>query len=255
MDPYLERHWRSVHQRLITYAGDQLQPQLPRRFRVEVEERVFVVGSPEHARTLVPDVSVVDRASSKRPEVPPSGGSTIVEPVVIELTDEPITETFLEIIDTSSGNAVTTAIELLSPTNKTPGDGNDLYLKKQQDYRRAGVSQVEIDLTRAGDRGLVFPMALIPREHRTVYLACVRRSWQPSRIEAYPLPLRQPLPTIGIPLAAEEADVALNLQSLVDACYRNGRYDDIDYRQDLQPPLSPEDAAWADTLLKQKGVR
>ena len=29
MDPYLEQHWRSVHHRLITYAGDQLQSGLP----------------------------------------------------------------------------------------------------------------------------------------------------------------------------------------------------------------------------------
>ena len=25
MDPYLEQYWRSVHHRLVTYAGDQLQ--------------------------------------------------------------------------------------------------------------------------------------------------------------------------------------------------------------------------------------
>jgi len=44
MDPYLEDHWRSVHHRLITYMGDQLQSVLPPAFRVEVEERVFSSG-------------------------------------------------------------------------------------------------------------------------------------------------------------------------------------------------------------------
>ena len=29
MDPHLEAHWRDVHARLIFYACDQLEPQLP----------------------------------------------------------------------------------------------------------------------------------------------------------------------------------------------------------------------------------
>jgi hypothetical protein len=45
MDPYLEYHWRSVHHRLITYLGDQLQSVLPPAFRVEVEScSSFVVS-------------------------------------------------------------------------------------------------------------------------------------------------------------------------------------------------------------------
>jgi hypothetical protein len=71
----------------------------------------------------------------------------VEERVFVELRDEPITETYLEIIDTASGNKVLTAIEFLSPTNKSPGDGSELYLRKQHEYRVAGVSLVEIDLT------------------------------------------------------------------------------------------------------------
>jgi hypothetical protein len=132
MDPYLEQHWQSVHQRLIVYAGDQLQALLPRRFRVEVEERVFVAG----------DVDGV-----------------LAEPLVIEIPDEPLTESYLEIVDVTSGNRVITAIEFLSPTNKTAGDGNELYVQKQREYRAARVSLVEIDLTRQGNRGAVLPLA------------------------------------------------------------------------------------------------
>ncbi len=168
---------------------------------------------------------------------------------------EPVTETYLEIIDTASGNKVVTALEFLSPTNKSAGDGSDMYVRKQREYRAAGVNQVEIDLTRYGDRSLVFPMTHIPREHRTLYLACVRRSGQPATIEAYPLPLQQPLSTLGVPLSAAHADVPLDLQLLVTQCYRNGRYDDIDYSQDLLPPLPPDDATWADGLLREKGLR
>lgn len=37
--------------------------------------------------------------------------------------------------------------------------------------------------------------------------------------------------------------------------YRNGAYDDIDYRQPAKPPLEGEVAVWADALLKEKGLR
>jgi hypothetical protein len=86
-------------------------------------------------------------------------------------------------------------------------------------------------------------------------MACVRRNWQPLKIEAYRMPLQQPLPTISVPLDQDYADVPLRLQDLVTQVYRNGRYDDIDYRQEPQPPLPPKDAAWADELLHSQGLR
>jgi len=256
MDPYLEHHWRSVHHRLITYAGDQLQAALPSRFRVEVEERVFVAGDVDAARSVYPDVHVVDGERGNDSRSTAGSAATITQPVVIELLDEPVTETYLEIIDTASGNRVITAIEFLSPTNKQPGDGNDMYVRKQREYRAAGVSQVEIDLTRQGDRSLVLPMIQIPREHRTLYVACVRRGWQPQKLEAYPMPLQQPLPTIGIPLDTSHNDVPLQLQTLVTQCYVNGRYDSgIDYQLDPHPPLPPDDNAWTEQLLRSKGLK
>jgi len=255
MDPYLEQHWPSVHHRLITYAGDRLQLELPQRFRVEVEERVFVLGPPEDKRSIAPDLSVIQKWKAGRTERTPEDSTPIVEPVVIELTDEPITETYLEIVDTAAENKVVTALEFLSPTNKYPGDGCEMYVKKQREYRAAGVNQVEIDLTRSGDRSLVFPILHIPPRHRALYLACVRRGRHPTRIEAYPMPLQAPLPSLAVPLASNEADVSLDLKSLIDQCYRNGRYDDIDYGQAVDPPLPSEDADWAARRLRDAGLR
>lgn len=254
MDPYLEQHWRSVHQRLITYAGDQLQAVLPRRFRVDVEERVFVAGELDGGRTISPDVHVTERHGPRNSDSVAASSTAIAEPVVLELLDEPVTETYLEIVDLTSGNRVITAIEFVSPTNKVPGDGNELYVRKQREYRAAGVSQAEIDLTRSGDRSAVFPVAHLASRYRTLYLAWCRRSWQPTKIEVYPLPLQQSLPTIGIPLEPGHADAPLDLQAIVTQCYRNGRYDDIDYRRALQPPLPPEDAAWVDQSLRSRAA-
>jgi hypothetical protein len=37
--------------------------------------------------------------------------------------------------------------------------------------------------------------------------------------------------------------------------YESGGYDDIDYHRDPEPPLAPGEAAWADALLRAKGLR
>ena len=98
-------------------------------------------------------------------------------------------------------------------------------------------------------------MTQIPPQYRGTYLACVRRSWRPRNIEAYPMPIEHSLPTIGIPLDQSHDDVPLELQTLITQCYRNGRYEDIDYRANLHPTLPQPEAQWADQLLRAKGLR
>lgn len=71
----------------------------------------------------------------------------------------------------------------------------------------------------------------------------------------YAFPLRQRLPSLPIPLRQTDRSISLNLQALLDQCYTNGRYDSIDYSQESDPPLTPEDAAWASELLKAAGRR
>ncbi len=60
---------------------------------------------------------------------------------------------------------------------------------------------------------------------------------------------------IKIPLRPTDRDAYLNLQAILDQCYRNGGYDDIDYRSEPDPPLLPDDASWADALLREHGRR
>jgi hypothetical protein len=65
----------------------------------------------------------------------------------------------------------------------------------------------------------------------------------------------QRLPAIAIPLRDSDADVPLDLQPLVDRCYLTGAYDDLDYTRAPDPPLESDHAAWADDVLRQKGIR
>jgi hypothetical protein len=255
MDPYLELHWGDVHHNLITYARDQLQPKLPDSLRARVGERVFVDFLHEGGRSIYPDVHVTERRTHDAITRRESGGVATVEPLVVKLADEPVKQGFIEIIDAGSGHRVISVIEFLSPSNKIPGDGQRLYLKKQAELREASINLVEIDLTRAGRRIQIVPPERIPLSHRTTYQVCVQRGATPFEVEVYPVPMQEPLPTIAIPLRPEDRDAPLDLQSLVETCYKNGRYDDLDYSADPIPPLSQEDAKWADELLRSRGLR
>ena len=169
--------------------------------------------------------------------------------------DEPLTEGYIEIVDAASGNRVVTVIEFLSPTNKLPGWERDQYQKKQSAVIRSGANLVEIDLTRSGERALALETHAMPADCRTTYQICVWRGGPPGRFEVYRAPLTRRLPPIRIPLRPTDADVRLDLQSLADRCYANGRYDDLNYRAEPNPPLSAEEAAWADAMLRGKGLR
>jgi hypothetical protein len=255
MDPYLEGHWLDVHHRLITYACDQLQPRLPAELRARVEERVFLEAEGREYRSLYPDVHVIERRRVQEEARKPVDNIAVAEPIVIQVADEPVTQGYIEIVDATSGHRVVTVIEFLSPSNKVPGPGQDLYLKKQQEVRAAAANLVEIDLTRAGTRALALPAGRIPPSHRTTYQVCVWRSSKPLAFEVYRVPLKERLPVIRIPLRESDADVPLDLQALIDQCYLNGRYDDLNYKGAPDPPLDADEASWAEELLRSKGQR
>lgn len=255
MDPYLEQHWRDVHHRLVTYSCDQLQDHLPEHLRARVEERVFVESAEGIERSVYPDVRVIERDRGGASGAVAAGGTALAEPLVIHVEDEPVSEGYIEIIDAGSGNRVVTVIEFLSLANKLPGEGQNLYLRKQKEILAARVSLVEIDLLRAGRRVLSVQVERIPPSHRTPYQVCVRRGWQTTAAEIYRVPLRQRLPIIRIPLRQTDKDVPLDLQALIDQCYQKGRYDDLDYAAAPNPPLDSADAAWADDLVRVKRPR
>jgi hypothetical protein len=256
IDPYLEQHWGDVHHRLITYASDQLQERLPGGLRARVEERIFVESDHGNGRSVYPDIRVVEHGRSGRSSSPPPTGLAVAEPLIVHFPDEPATQGYIEIVDVGSGNRVITVVEVLIPSNKLSGEGQDLYLRKRSELRQGSVSLVEIDLLRTGRRILTLSPEEIPPSHRTTYQICISRAWKPGEAEVYGAPLHERLPTINVPLREADADVPLELQALIEQCYRNGRYEqDIDYTIEPVPPLDPADAKWADELLKSKGLR
>jgi hypothetical protein len=161
----------------------------------------------------------------------------------------------VEIVEAGRRERVVTVIEVLSRSNKESGKDQDTYLRKRDDLEAADISLIEIELLRAGHRVPMVHPARIPPEYRTPYQVAVRRAWGPPVLAIYAVPLRERLPNIAVPLRESDRDVALQLQPLIDMAYRNGRYDDIDYRVDAVPPLEGDDASWADALLRTQGRR
>jgi hypothetical protein len=181
------------------------------------------------------------------------GGDTVniaAEPLIMLV--EPELDRWIEIID-ANGRLIT-VIEVLSPTNKS-ADGIEAYRRRRRTYRSGGVNFVEIDLLRRGLRVHAIPRDQLPTRARTPYLICVYRAADPEKRELYPAPLRERLPATRVPLRNTDRDVVLDLQPLVDQCFERGRYWLLDYRRDLEPPLPPEDAQWAEELMRNSGLR
>jgi hypothetical protein len=251
MDPYLEARWSDVHSTLITAIKEALQPALPSGLRARSEERVLLeAADDETERSYRSDVAVV-RTSRSSDTAPAKGSPAVsIEPVVVAFHDDPILERWVQIIDTTSGQRVVTAIEVLSPWNKAPGRLNQAYRRKVADYQRGEVSLVEIDLLRYPTRTrLAVRTDDLPAERRTPYLICIRRAWEPSQWLAYPVSLRQRLPAFPIPLRRTDSEIVLDLQPLIERVYVAGGHDDIDYTCAADPPLSADDEKWAKAIV------
>ena len=143
-----------------------------------------------------------------------------------------------------------------SPSKKIPGASREQYLRKQGELLASDTNLVEVDLIRQGVHTLAFPLEIIKPQYRTASLVCVRRATQRIRAEVYRLPLEQRLPVIKIPLRSSDADVSLDLQALIEQCYRNGGYrDTLNYAADAEPAQRGTEAEWADELLREKSLR
>jgi hypothetical protein len=251
MDPYLEPHWLDVHTKLVTYAADELNRVLPETLVARTEERVAVESDWEGGRAIGPDVRVFSPASSD-PATPAAAGIGVDAPFKLVVELDPVIERFIRILD-ESGRLVT-VIEFISPTNKW-GQGLEAYHEKRGDLLSAGVNLVEVDLVRRGDWRALMRPHVCPLDAFATYRTTIRLP--PGRAAyLFPMPLRDRLPDIPVPLRAEDPRILLPLKLLVDDVYRNGRYGlTLDYRRACEPPLEGEEARLAEEILKGAGKR
>lgn len=252
MDPYLEARWGDVHTALCTGIRAALQPRLPRGLRARAQQDVLLEAEmDEEGQRFEADIAVIEAGGPARQAARAPAFAT-VEPVLIRRIPVIQRNRWVQIIDTTDGNRVVTAIEILSPGNKLSGLLNKRYVHKLRRYLEAGVNVVEIDLLRSSRSRLIVQNEELPPHRQAAYMTCLCRQTNPDLWEVYPMPLRNPLPTLPIPCRETDDDVPLSLQPLIDQIYTEGGHDDIDYSRPVEPPLATDDAAWAAKCIAER---
>jgi hypothetical protein len=258
MDPWLEARglFPDLHTTFIAQLREAINFALPRPYYTALSTRLYV---DETRRHIEPDVDVlIPRKRSKRPV--PAGGTAILEraePLVLRVASDPVREWTLEIRQPGSGDRLVTSVEILSLSNKTTGSkGRKKYLRKRKELMLGRVNIVEIDLLRAGKPTTLAPLERVYDEAGPFeYHACTRRYYRTMARETYPIRMVDRLPLIAIPLLKGDADVTVDLQPVLDKSYDIARFDQrADYAKPPQPPLTAEQQAWAEGILKSKGV-
>jgi len=261
MNPWLESYWGDVHTRLTMYSCDAIQRQLPADLHARVEEYLSVDepngDSNDRHRRIAPDIHIAQQSMST--SLAMSSGETSVG--LMEVLNEPIRTRriherevlrYIKILDLKANRRVVTAIEFVSPANKTES-GRRLYVQKQNELINGDVSLVEIDLLREGAWLMATSKDLYPSELRWPYRICVTRRESTNESEVYRASYRSPLPEVRIPLRHNEADIRLPLQSLLNLAYENGRYgSEIDYSLQPEIALEPEDQVWIQAWLSKQ---
>lgn len=239
MNPYLEQSdvWQDFHQSFLIHARDTLSAQVGPNYLVKVEVRLILHERSAEERQFVGIADVGVAATSDRKTNSIVGA--LEAPVLLQLPAvESEKHLSLEIRDRRNRRVIT-VLELLSPTNKAPGEDRDDYLAKRRQVLAGQTHLVEIDLRRGGQRPS--PPELPP----CAYYALVSRYEDRPRVGFWPIGLRDLLPTLPIPLAQTDPPVCLDLKAVLDRTYDLADYGKYIYEETPEPPLSAEDESWA----------
>jgi len=217
MNPFLEQDdaWHDFHERFLPAAAESLGAQVFPDYLVKIDEHVCIHELPDEPRRLVgrADLAVdVERIA------------------------------FVAICDRRSRELVT-VVELLSPANKRPGPDRAQYLAKRNRLLASPAHLVEIDLLRGGPA--------MPADDRPAcdYSVMVSRADDRPQAGFWPIRLRDPLPTVPVPLRPGRDDARLNLAALLHRVYDAAGYALYIYESEPDPPLDPADATWARAIL------
>ena len=246
MDPYLEGPlWPDVHQALAGEVRRQLNPRLGEKYAARLNVRIEVERQSDDDPGLFwADVDV--RTAAPGWAAGPDGGvattpATGTLPLVAAVHWKLVT---VEVRDRDRDEVVT-AIEILSPVNKRR-PGLLEYRRKRRGYWEDGVHLVEIDLLRRGVRPAP---AAAGGDYRVTLTEAGR-----AELDFWAFGVRDPLPTVPVPLLDGDGPVALDLAAAFRETYDAAAYDrSVDYAAPPPPPaFAPDDAAWIAGLLADR---
>ncbi len=254
MNPYLESPelWPQVHHLLISSIFESLVPHLLPKYIVDIEKRVYEIGGENSLLVGIPDVTVQRSPSPTNPTssnvavaAPPVTALKVRLPVPVEFR-----EAYLEVRDTETREVVT-VIEVISPANKRPGKGREMYERKREKVFSSNSHLVEIDLLRSYQ-----PLPVFGNDIEASYRILVSRANQKPLGDLYLFNLPDLIPAFPLPLRAGDAEPIVDLQGLLNQVYDRAAYDfRVDYTATPVPPLSEADAAWADSWLRERELR
>ncbi|MBC8116636.1 MAG: DUF4058 family protein [Candidatus Saccharimonas sp.] len=242
MDPFIEQQeWEDFHQRFNNLLADLLAPNVEPRYIARVERRVYVEAPPPNdlpARWADVAVMLVDHGDGGLATAEAIGVETATEECVLPMPIER-RETYLVIRERETQEVIT-IIETLSPANKRAGTGRREYLSKRETVLQSETHLVELDLLRGGLR-----LPTVTPQPPADYYAIISRSHLRPRATLMHWTLRDPLPTILVPLKREDPDVPLDLQAALTTVYDRARYQlSLNYHAEPTPPFDERDRVW-----------
>jgi len=253
MDPYIESSgmWKECHTALIYLVHAQLNSRLPEGYTASTDIHVWLQEADAESRRVRREPDVYVSETSARGGVVAVQPRSKVAPAEIVLPVVPRKGHRYVTIRDKKDNRVITAIEILSPANKTNGPDRDAYLSKREEYFLAEVILVEFDLLRSGIRPPLGEQVSAPFDY---YMLACRNTLFP-KAGFWSLCIRDPLPEIPIPLKGEDPDCSLDLRACLDRGYEEGRWArKLDYSIPPDPPLLEPDATWARELLVHRTI-
>jgi Protein of unknown function (DUF4058) len=221
---------------------------LPDNYDARLDVTVNLVQmSPEVIKLIYPDIAVSREPRRTKRVHSRSSDTLLLEPVRIphEFLDE-VRQTRIEILHRPERTLVA-VLEMLSPYNKS-SEGFEQYRAKRKTILLQELHLVELDLLVGGKR-----LPLSKPLPSADYYALISRAEDRPNCEVYHWALRDPLPTIPIPLRAPDADIPIDLGKVFRDTYKRGRYARVLFY--TQPPaarLSRKDAHWATGVASKK---
>ena len=254
MDPFVEHpfDWKGVHLKLISHLQDAILAGLPTGYDCRVEADLYLHelsgeerGSP--VRPTGPAAAVADGGVvASAGGVSGSGAAAVLDAPVRHAVEASTAvleyeHPFLEVTD-RDGERVVCVLELLSPTNES-GPDRAAYLRKRDRLLYSETHLVEIDLLRTGRRMPIRGPIEEP------YLVMVSQAGLRPAAGEWPFGLRDPFPTVPVPLSGDDPPVWVDLGAVFANAYDRGGFARRSYRRPPEPPLDPADAEWAAGLL------
>jgi hypothetical protein len=235
MDPFIEsrRIWADFHLDLAAEIRAHLNAHIqPGYYATAVTYVTYEVIEVTQStpRAASPDVSVWRTDLG----IPTPGALAVIDPPPVQSMvplEVPVRLASVE-VRAAGTDTLVTAIEILSPINKRPGQERQKYLRKRRELLRSHVHVMELDLLRGGERS---PLeTAVPSA--PYYITLARFEHRPA-VDVWPIQLAARLPVVPVPLSTPDPAVPLDLGRIVQEVYERGGYATrIDYRQSVPPP-------------------